>query len=359
MIKRTNTARWIGKRWRIDVQRNGQRKSFYSSKPGRVGQREANAKADAWLDDGLIGRDLRVEEAYNLWLETVHMTTGTGNYRNVASRAKTWVFPALGNRKMSSLNEQNLQDIINQAYAAGRSKKMLQNIAMDLRAFCRFCRSSKLSNLVPENLRIPAGARSMGKRILQPSAMLQLFREDTTIYRGKRISDPFINAYRFAVLTGLRPGELMGLRWTDIRGDLLIVQRAINVLGEETRGKNEGAVRSFVLTEHARAVLEAQKALGLKSENIFAIPCQQRLYKRWQAYCKANNIPVISLYELRHTFVSVAKTLPAGEVKALVGHSASMDTFGVYAHELNGDARLTANAIDGLFTRLLESPEIT
>ena len=33
--------------WRIDVQQDGKRKSFYSSRPGRTGQREANAKADA------------------------------------------------------------------------------------------------------------------------------------------------------------------------------------------------------------------------------------------------------------------------------------------------------------------------
>ena len=51
MGKRTNTARWTGKMWRIDVQQNGMRKSFYSSRPGRTGQREANRKADSWLDD--------------------------------------------------------------------------------------------------------------------------------------------------------------------------------------------------------------------------------------------------------------------------------------------------------------------
>ena len=42
MGRRTNTAAWNGKRWRIDVQKDGTRKSFYSSKPGRTGQREAN-----------------------------------------------------------------------------------------------------------------------------------------------------------------------------------------------------------------------------------------------------------------------------------------------------------------------------
>ena len=57
---------------------------------------------------------------------------------------------------------------------------------------------------------------------------------------------------------------------------------------------------------------------------------------------------------MRHTFVSVAKTLPAGEVKALVGHSQNMDTFGTYAHALSGDAENTAQAVNGAFEKLVK-----
>lgn len=40
---------------------------------------------------------------------------------------------------------------------------------------------------------------------------------DKTMFRGKEIVDPYVNAYRFAVLTGLRPGELLGLQWKDVK----------------------------------------------------------------------------------------------------------------------------------------------
>lgn len=56
MGKRTNTAAWNGKLWRVAVQKDGVRKYFYSSTPGRTGQREANAKADAWLDGGISAK---------------------------------------------------------------------------------------------------------------------------------------------------------------------------------------------------------------------------------------------------------------------------------------------------------------
>lgn len=53
--------------------------------------------------------------------------------------------------------------------------------------------------------------------------------------------------------------------------------------------------------------------------------------------------------------MSVVKTLPAGEVKPLVGHSEDMDTFGIYGHALTGDAENTARAVNGVFLRLLKT----
>ncbi len=62
-----------------------------------------------------------------------------------------------------------------------------------------------------------------------------------------------------------------------------------------------------------------------------------------------NNIGAVTPYELRHTFVSVMKTLPAGEVKELVGHSMNMDTFGTYAHYLDGNDERTAQSVSTAF----------
>lgn len=87
---------------------------------------------------------------------------------------------------------------------------------------------------------------------------------------------------------------------------------------------------------------------------VFLLENQQSLYNYWRFYQRSNGIdPPISLYELRHTFVSVAKTLPLGMVKDIVGHSQNMDTFGVYAHALNGDAEVAAQAVSGAFLQLL------
>ena len=261
----------------------------------------------------------------------------------------------IGSKRITSLTEQDVQEVVNKAYAAGKSKKTLKSLCADMRSFFKYCRLCKLSTFNPESLRIPAGARYKGKQVLQPSDLVKLFSVDTTTYRGQIVEDEYINAYRFQVLTGLRPGEVIGLDWADIHGDTVHICRSVNIKGEQTRGKNENAVRSFSVSALARRVLDAQQDATGRRGSVFRITSEPHYYKRWKVYCAANGLTPCSLYELRHTFVSVVKTLPAGEVKALVGHSADMDTFGVYSHTLTGDAAHTAQAVNGVFLQVLKN----
>ena len=52
------------------------------------------------------------------------------------------------------------------------------------------------------------------------------------------------------------------------------------------------------------------------------------------------------------TFVSLAKTLPAGLVKEQVGHSSNMDTFGVYGHFVNTDQEHLGIALETVFSTI-------
>lgn len=350
-MKRTNTAKWIESagRWQINVQKDGVRKTFTCAKPGRTGQREANAKADAWLEKGLCNRKMKVTDAWSEYYARVQLTTSMSNWRPVDGRWRTWIQPNIGGRRLESLTEQQVQAIIDDAYAKGRSKKTLKNIAGDLTAFFRFCRRSGYSTKEFE-IRIPEGARQKEKTILQPRDFTKLMNTDTTIYFRKKTSDPFIHFYRLAVLTGLRPGELLGLRREDVDGGVIRIRRAINVYGEETRGKNENAVRAVPMSDLAQREMDAQLKMPIGSEYIFGQAQERTIRKRWAAYCKANSLPDCTLYELRHTFVSIAQNLPEGQLRRLVGHSKSMDTYGVYAHEFGDQS--SVQKLDELFSSI-------
>ena len=381
MPKRTNTAKWSETqgRWQINVQKDTVRRSFYSSTPGRNGQREANSKADAWLDDGVQGGQ-RVSQLWGDFLEDVKASSGTSNYVKIKSVGTSYILPSIGTKKIDAITEGHLQTIINQAYKHGSarkdlpqnchplapgetlSRKTLVGIRAAIRQFMKYCRvRRKATTLNPESLTVPQGARLKGKEVLQPEALATLFAEDTTVFRRKRIIDPYIHAYRFAVTSGLRPGEIIGLRCESVSGMRAQIRRSINIYGEETQGKNENALRTVALPQTAQGAAEAQitmlQSRGIEvspKSSLFHIQSERAFYTAWKRYCAANGIPPISLYELRHTFVSLAKQLPEGQVKELVGHSRNMDTFGIYGHKLSGDDEKLAKDLDAIIRKVME-----
>ena len=357
MTKRTSSAKWIKARgfWRIDVQKDGIRKSFYSNQPGRAGQREANAKADAWLEFGTQGRSIRCKQAVEEFLELKQEIVGRSQYEQLETLSRLYILPVIGKKKMEKVTFDDLQSIIDRAVSLKYSAKYISNIKSCLSQFMRFCRRKRYTTLTTDDLDTSAAVRKGTKTILQPESIIALFGVNTMIYRGKRVYDDYINAYRFLVVTGLRPGELIGLKWEDIHGNVIYLQRAVNKLGEETRGKNDNAIRPVPLTAISKQILQDQyNQTGQTTGYIFNVSREATLGRRWKKFCESNNIPYCTLYELRHTFVSMVSSIPEGQLKQIVGHSKSMDTFGVYGHAVDGQLENTAKQIDQIFLGILQ-----
>lgn len=370
MGKRVNTAVWLEKqqRWQIKVQKDGVRRTFTSAKPGRTGQREANRKADLWLDEGISSTTKRCSELWGEFLISVKATAGSSYVEQVEKFGRNYILPVIGVRRISDLSAGMLQDVLNRAYKEGclnpdgkrksagnLSRKTLQGIRGVEMAFVKWARQHQYTSLRPEDeVVVPKGARTKGKRILQPDSLRILLSTDTRVIRGKVETDENIHAYRLAVMTGLRPGELLGLRVGDVAGNRLHLSRAINTLNEETSGKNENALRVLILHPLAVAELKAQlqqrafEEGGLTEDDpIFLLRNEQSLYNYWRLYQRCNGIePPISLYELRHTFVSMIEdAVSPAQLRRMVGHSKSMDTFGWYSHAVEGRADAAALAV--------------
>lgn len=384
MGQRTNTAQWLPNqnRWQIKVQKDGVRRTFTSSKPGRTGQREANRKADEWLDEGIANTTKRCSEVWKEYMISVRASGGTSYSDQVGDFGRNYILPVIGARRIGDLNTGMLQDVLNRAYKEGclnpeckrkskgnLSKKTLQGIRGVEVSFVKWARQHKYTTLRPEdeNLAVPKGARLKGKKILQPDALRVLLSTDTRVVRGKVVQDDNIHAYRMAVMTGLRPGELIGMRVGDVEGNRLHLARAINTLNEETTGKNENAIRTVVLHPLAAAELHAQlqqrtfeEGRQLRGDDlIFPMENEHSLYNYWRFYQRCNGIvPPISLYELRHTFVSIIEdAISPAEMRRIVGHSKSMDTYGSYSHAVAGRADKAALAVSETLAEYAPSRE--
>jgi integrase len=372
MTPRTNEASWIEStaRWQINVQRDGRRRTFTSSVPGSKGKVAAERRADAWITSG-IEQDKRFGLAYGAFLEDIQARLGTDSYNQHEKHGRLYLLPAVKYKRLSVITNQDWQNIINKAYKMGvggapLSKKSLENIRGSITAFYRFARKNRYPMERPEDIIIPSDAPVRERRILQPDQLRVLFSCDTIQHYKRPIPCFYIHAWRFQLLTGLRPGEVAGLeREKDLRELILLIQRSINQHNEETRGKNRNARRAMILTRQALAVLEAQRRmleeLNITSKWIFPSDDGSAMrptesYKHWLTYREQHGI-ASSLYELRHTMVSLGKAdVPEELMKLIVGHSKAMPTYGTYGHEVDGDLLRVASILEKVYDAALGVP---
>lgn len=373
MSMRVNAPKWLEKyaRWQINVSKNGKRKTFTSTAPGRKGRLECQRKADAWLDAGLEDYNIRVCELAEEWLKELELRASYGHWEQYKSFFQNYIIPRIGATRVRNLTEQHLQDVILWAYTHPKrkskerlSRKTLEDLRICVCAFIKYARKKGATRLFPEDLRLPNGAKRGQKLPLIPSDLQKLFSSSATIFRGKVCKEWYIHAYRFAVITGLRPGELLGLQdRRDIDGRYCTIRESVNIYGAITSGKNERARRSFMMPDAALKELDAQRAMlraaGIISPHLFPAPDGERpsyhIFKSaWYRYRDYNGISPRTLYEMRHTWFSLNKQAPAELVKMMGGHGKDFDTFGVYGHALEGDAekmaRLVDTALENIFT---------
>jgi integrase len=160
--------------------------------------------------------------------------------------------------------------------------------------------------------------------------------------------------YAVAVRTGLRPGEMLALRWgdTDFEGDpgSVRVRRTLDTHSVAVFGppKTPAARRTVALHFEARNALISQKAMlrreGLPvAENALVFPSasgtpmnSDNLRKRHLAPAlERAGLPYVTLHELRHTFASIMLhewMAPPAVVSKMMGHRSIAFTFDLYGH---------------------------
>lgn len=344
---------WDGERWRIRVMRDGRSFSFSSSTPGAKGRKEVVRKYEAWLYGEGSG-EKTVGQVADEYLADLKARRGetAASYYQYEGYIRCYIAPKCASKKICKMTLRDWQGVINTATRADGgplSHKTLVNIRSIIMSIIKFAYADYQCEPLRGELYIPAGHSRSEKAILQKGDIARLFEPSALWYWP---------AFCFMVITGLRPGEALGLQVDDIEASCVRVRRAINTRNFITEGKNKNAKRIVPIGATARAILERtierNKDLKLRTPWIFCGidggPGNQRTMKnQWVRLAEERHLPG-TMYSLRHTFISLVKnTLPEASIKSYVGHSALTPTLGIYGHEVDGDARKAADIIDLTF----------
>ena len=178
--------------------------------------------------------------------------------------------------------------------------------------------------------------------------------------------------FYMAIYTGMRPGELIGLNWQDIVGNVLTVRTgAVYVNGKGTirtdRPKTQKSVRMIdlppavmnILQQHRREQAEYRLSFGgewPEPDAVFTGALGHRLNissptQKFQKIVKEYDLRPITLYGLRHTAatIMIAQGLNARDVAARLGHSQTSTTLNIYAHAfMDANTRATEAIADAL-----------
>jgi len=160
--------------------------------------------------------------------------------------------------------------------------------------------------------------------------------------------------------SGLRPGELRALRWSDIRENTILVQRAANPDGSSKPTKNERRRSIRLLAPLAQDLREHRLATGRPpSDRLLLRDGQDASWDknawqgwrsdRWVPACRAAGLsPVPRPYDLRHSFASLllAEGRQPLYVARQLGHSLAvlLETYAHLIEEYAEDERIDAEA---------------
>lgn len=170
-------------------------------------------------------------------------------------------------------------------------------------------------------------------------------------------------------LSGLRRGEIAGLRWSDVdldANELSIVNNRVDAAGKvhENDPKSEMSRRTLPLPDRLVTVLKAAKArqarerLALGScsgpfeyvvSNEVGLPYHpQVLSRQWRAACRNAGVREIKLHAARHTCATLMHLsgVPAVVIAAWIGHKDASLTMRLYAHSQTDALKAAGATLD-------------
>ncbi len=296
------------------------------------------------------------------WLESVEGTVRPTTFTRYHYTAKKYLKPRLGSKRLSQLAPKDIQRLYDRLAAEGRqdgkgglSSGTIRGIHVVFHGALRAAQEAGLIAQNPTEKAIPPKASAPSKNILNEE-QLERFMEE--IKKDEIWQDFFYTE----LTTGLRRGEICGLKWEDFEEaeGTLNVRRTVH---KEKGGKltawdtkTEAGARTILLPPSTVEILRERKRAAL-TEWIFPEPLKPEnpinpgsAYRRLKTLLKQAGLPDIRFHDLRHTFAThaLASGVDVKTLSGILGHTRAAFTLDTYTHT-TGDMQKRASEIVGDF----------
>ena len=359
---------------RVDIGRDpvtGKRRQMSRSVRGR--KRDAEAAVASLISQHEAGIDAprgkqTVGDFLKQWLKDYAQTnTAPKTFRRYEEIVRLHLTPVIGEIRLSKLRPLHIQPVYRKVTEQGLSARTALHCHRVLReALHHAVKWQLLSQNPADAVESPRPTRSEMAAVAPDDLKRLLDSADQTRY------GPLVTV---ALLTGLRMGELLGLRWQDVDFDnsVLCVQQTCQWLSGMgfifRQPKSYRSVRPVALSpdtvERLRQCrvrqLEERLAAGTAYEDkglVFADALGRPLHPHtlwdaWRRIVKAANLPRLRFHDLRHAHASLlmAQGVHPKIVSERLGHSSVSITLDIYSHvapNLQADA---AAGLDALLKR--------
>jgi integrase len=281
------------------------------------------------------------------WLASKHRIRGWTRkaYRDALDRI---LIPRFGEKKITAITADDVAALIRELERKGLSASTISNYLKPLAGTMKFALRRGLISVNPCSLLTSDERPQRAERtdhVWSDEEIERLLSASKELARENDARYDYSPLLRTAVYTGLRLGELLGLKWEDVdlHDGVIHVEWQWTRMNEYAPPKTKKAVRDVPLSDDVKQVLAQLKLRSSYSSDkqpVFASRNGQPLGHRnvtrrgYEAAAERAGIEGTSFHSLRHAYISMlaAKGIPSSAVADLVGHETSAITERIYTH---------------------------
>lgn len=291
------------------------------------------------------------EEWLPVTLPTVKFATQK-NYRYILD---VHLLPTFGEHRLCDINRESIQSFLVAKLSRGLAWKTVKEIRGMLgRTLGTAEQWEYINDNQARRTRLPRRPlRSTPKPILGPAQIRQL---------TGSLEEPARSIALLLVLTGLRVGELLALRWNNVDLNARTLRVAATVYdGHFDTPKTERSNRVIPIGDEAATVLEALRRPEAEVVDLVfgtrqgqPLSRHNLLRRQLRPVCNKLGMHGITWHSLRHSHATMldASGASLGTVQALLGHSTSEITREVYLHAIPEDQRRAVERVESLILGL-------